>query len=304
MTDTTYTDVQNFFIVSKDPEKNDHSYKDAIVGFSFVDLSEREGTINNNVPYVFLDDFKLDGYLPSALNIGTCLSYIHSPEFVGVKKLAPTMDDLIKYGIVFEKGKTDSGEPNYEFLPEHMISFEYDATDDQGNFLQKVSNSIYISKKNENGNYYVYTDVYKVDKSGNADEMLYSLDMIVEVKGHVFEFLNWDRYEWISAHYITTDIAFCEKITLTDHKANWSASFELDNSATAAVNKEPTATDLLKVIASINGEQVLTTFSDMEFTDQHGIIWTVTSSDISCRSPLGEKLTMPQAYYADNAIGR
>ena len=304
MTDTTYTDVQEFFIVSKDPGKDDHSYLDPVVGFSYIDLSERENTVNGNVPYVFLEDFKLDGYQASSENIGTCLAYIHSPEFVTVKKLAPSMEDLVKYGIVFSRGTDDKGEPKYEFLPEHLISFNYDATDENGNFVQTVNNSIYVSKKNENGNYYVYTDVYKVDKNGDADELLYTLNMVVEVKGHVFEFLNWDRYAWISSSYMSTDIAFCDKITMTDHKANWSATFELDNSETASVSDDPTSTELLKIIASVNGESVLTTFSTQTFTDEHGLIWTVTSSDIVCHSPLGEKLTLPNAYYADNAIGR
>ncbi len=300
MTMNTYFDVENFIILKKDASAEE-GYG-AVVGFDYVDLTERENTINVHTPYEFLKDFTLSGYTASNDNISACLQMLYEPSFVGVKKLSPTMDDLVRYGIAFEDGTDEDGKVKYEMLPEYSISFNYDVLDDEGKVTETINNMLYISAPNEAGNYYIYTDIYTTKDSGKAGELLYTLDMVVEVAGHSLEFLNWDRYDWIDASYVNLDIAYCDKITITDHKTGYNAEFDLDNSGTD-ISNGVTSTDIVVSAKDSDGHDT-TTFSKLEVTDESGNKWVITSTDIKCYSSSGKELKIASAYYDYNVMGR
>ena len=300
MTMNTYFDVEKFVVLKKDTTA-ENDYK-AVVGFDYIDLAVRENTMEVNIPYVFLKDFELAGYMASNDNINACLQALYQPSFVEVKKLSPTIDDLVKYGIAFEDGVDEEGEKKYDLLPEYSISFNYDALDDKGNVIETINNFIYISAPNEAGNYYVYTDIYSTKDSGAQKELMYSLDMVVEVAGHSLEFLNWDRYDWINSSYVNLNIAYCDKITINDHTTGYNATFDLDNSA-SDMTENVNSSDLIIHATDSNGNET-TTFAKLEVTDESGNRWVITATEIKCYSSVGNELKIKSAYYDYNVMGK
>lgn len=292
-----YFDVEKFYIFAK----NGNSIGDTpIVGFSYIDLSERENTIRASEPYVFLDGVGLDGYMASSDNIDKCLQGLYSPSFVGVTKLSPTIEDFVKYGLAIEDGVDENGEKKYQILSERIITFNFDITDDDGNYVETIRQFIYVSALTENNTRYAFTEVYEVKSDGKVgSEPIYDYDMIVEVNAHSLEFLNWDGYAWINSGYVNLNIAFCDKIKLT--APGYSATFELDN--TASDSTESISSTNLKVHATDSNGNDKVTFSQMNVIDESGNIWNITGTDITCYSSSGTSLTIKTAYYAYNTMG-
>ena len=299
MTMNTYFDVENFFILNKNHEATEEKDAyEAIVGFSYIDLSERENTIKASEPYVFLGG-TIDGYTPSSDNINLCLQSIYTPSFNKVCKLSPSGKDLVKYGLAKEDGTDDKGNPKYVLEAEHMIRFNYDALDDDGKVVGTFGHVVYITDTNADGNRYAYTEIYSVDKEGDLDELLYSLDMVVEVQGHSLAFLDWDPYEWINSSYINLNIAFCDKITL-NAKDYW-AEFTLDNSESDST--ESISSTNLSVGAKDSAGHDKTTFSSLSVLDVNGNTWVITATEIKCYNSAGtEYKTITDAYYDYNVM--
>lgn len=298
-----YFDVEDFFVFNKKadytPDKEITDVYEAVVGFSYIPLSERENTIKSSEPYVF-SGYSLNGYTPSSDNINSCLQSIYEPSFVKCYKLSPTGKDMYDCGLAVEV-TDDEGNTTYELAPEHLISFKYDITDDDGNVTETILQYVYVSRDPEdpNGSFFAYTEVYSVDGKGNSDKLLYTLDMIVEVQAHTFEFLSWDAYDWINSGYINLNIAFCEKITLSS--PNYNATFELDNSASNTT--ESTSSTNLKINAYDSNGNSLSTFSVLEVYDESGNRWVISATEIKCYGSTGSELKIKTAYYDYNAMG-
>lgn len=294
-----YFDVEKFYIFNKNntSSSTDDMYKNPLVGFSYIDLSERENTIKASEPYVFLEGFKLDGYMASSDNIDVALQGLYQPSFVGVAKLAPSIEDMVEYGLAVET-LDESGKTSYELLPEHVITFNFDITDDDGN-TETVRHFIYVSAPTENDTRYVFTEIYELKSNGKTGDLLYDLGMIAEVEGYSLEFLTWDSYDWINSSYVNLNIAFCDKITL--ETPDYYACFELDN--TESDSTESISSTNLKVHGKDSTGIDMTTFSQLIVTDESGNIWTVTATDIKCYSSAGKELTIKTAYYSYNAMG-
>ncbi len=302
MSMNNYFDVEKFYIINKKDTPTDDGdyYDDPVVGFSFIDLALRENTINASEPYVFLEGFELDGYKASSDKIDICLQGLYSPSILKIAKLSPTQDDFIKYGLMFETGTNEDGTPKYELLPEHIVSFNFDITDDNGNKIETIKQFIYISALTEDNTRYAFTEVYAVNDDGTAkSEVSYTYDMIVEVEDHSLEFLNWDRYDWINSGFVSLDISFCEKITLST--PDYSATFKLDNSASNTVDSISSTN--LKVYTTDSNGTDKSTFSYMNVQDNQGNIWSITGNDIKCYSSSGKELTIKTAYYDYNIMG-
>ena len=286
----TYTDVENFYISHKNSEST-NGY-DTIVGFSYVDMSLRENTINASNPYVFKVE-SLSGYMPAADDISSSLYYLYQTEYEGVTKFNPSREDLIEYGLAVEVTDKD-GKPSIEFMPEYILSYEYDTRDENNKIIDTIKHVVMISEKNERGNYYAYTLIY--DKEGK--DILYTYNIIVEVKGHCLEFLNWKTTKWINPIYMQLDIPFCEEITLTS--PTYSATFTLDNSKSDQSKKSNT--DNLVVIAKDTNGNDIRTFSSLTVVDKSSNVWNITTSEINAYNSAGTKLTITSAYYAYNKI--
>ncbi len=293
-----YFDVEKFYVLRKngDAENHDELYE-PIVGFDYIDLSERENTIKASEPYVF-SGYTLDGFIPSSDNIDACLQSFYSPSFAGVVKLSPNGKDLYEYGLAIESGTDDKGNTEYELASEYIVSFNFDITDDSGKKVETINEVIYFSEPNKSGNRYAFTEIYTVDENGDPDDLLYTLDMIVEAQAHTVEFLNWDSFDWVNDGYINLNIAFCDKITLVS--PDYSAEFELDNSASDS--SENISSTALVVKAKDSRGNSRTTFSTLEVTDKDGNLWVITASAINCYAPSGKELKITSAYYDYNAL--
>lgn len=294
-----YFDVDRFMLYSKNESGN--GYKDPVVGFTYVDMTERENTINSSVPFVFLEGFELNGYIPHYTNIDACLKQIYSPSFVGVVKLAPTQQDLLKYGLSFEVGTDENGNPVYNMLSDSKVVFDFDVFDESGELLQTLRHTVYMSAPNDDGSRYAFTEIVPLKEDGTPDNRkAYNLNMIVQLEKQSVAYLEWDRYDWIESSFFNANIAFCDKITLSS--PNYSAIFDLDNSKSDQT--DGTNSNYLVVHGTDSTGKDTTTFSSLERYDKNGNLWKITAVEVTCFSPTGEQLTIETAYYVDNAMGK
>ena len=283
----------------KEEDITTQKYLDPVVGFDYIDLTERENTIRSNEPYVFLSSFKLSGYQASNDKINACLQGLYDPAYVKVVKFDPSMEDFIKYKLAFEDGVDKDGKPEYTIYPEHIISYKFDTKDEDGNVNGTVYNFIYVSEVTEKGTRYAFTEVYDTKKDGSMGEILYDYKMIVEIEDHSLEFLNWDRYDWINSSYFNLGIAFCDKITIST--PDYDAVFELDNSESDSVDSINST--LLKVIGSDSEGNEKTTFSQLKVVDESGNLWVITGTEIKCYNSEGTEYTkIKSAHYDYNVM--
>ncbi len=167
-----------------------------VTKFSYIDLTERENTLNASLPYQMSSEY-MAGYLPNSNNIGTMLQKLYSMTFVGVTALAPTADELEEYG-----------------LDAHAHDFSYTYTDADGTHF--VNNFI-ISEKSEEGLYYGYS----------AD-----FDMIVCFTESQAEYLEWEDIDWYEREYFQVNIAHVYSIKMEGAGLDAPIVFRLDNSKT------------------------------------------------------------------------
>ncbi len=305
MTINTYTNVENFFIISRNPNAtgDDDYFNDPIVSFTFIPLDQRENTIASSQPYVFSKGFELNGYEISSDNISVVTQALYQPSFGDVVKLLPSMDDFCKYGLATATVGTD-GNTDYEFTPEYVISFNYDILNsDTGETEGTVNNRIMVSKRTDDGKYYAYTSIYEVDDKGKlSEEPLYDLNMIVEVADHTLEFLTWDRFDWIDDSIVSLNLSYADSITINDHKTGYNASFKMDNSMSDY--SESVNSNYLVVHATDSNGNDMRTFARLVVTDTSGNVWTITADEIKCVSPTGTDLKITSSSYSYNKLGK
>ena len=128
---------------------------------------------------------------------------------------------------------------------------------------------------------------------------MYSYDLILELDGDDFEFLNYDRYKWISRYYFELNIAYCDKFTLT--APDYSATFDLDNSASD--NSTMTKSDRLTVSATDSLGNTKKTFGGLSFKDKSGYDWVITGTSVTVYQN-GEAKRIVTSYYDHNAMGQ
>ena len=307
MTSNNYFDVENFILMSKRENANvgDADYYDDVVAFTYEDLSVRENTIKSSEPYYFLPGYGLAGFKASADNIDVCLRGIYTPAYVEVTKLSPSMEDMVKYGFAVESAD-ENGKKTYEMLSEHMISFNFDVVDENGKVEETINNLIYISGLNEDGNRYVYSEIYSTDANGKPildvkNGLIRSCNMIVEIEGHSLSFLTWDRYDWINSSYVSLNIAFCDEIILD--APNYKAVFDLNNPKDTST--ETISSSLLSIHATDSTGKDVTTFSPRSYVDKNQNVWVISVSEVKCYSSTGEERTISSnsAYYDYNVMG-
>ena len=288
MTISNFFDVDNFTIYKKGSAS-------PIVGFSYSDISGRENTINASRLYKFTaGDFT--GYSPNHDNMFNTMEKLYNMSFAGVKKLCPNDDDFKKYGLA-EVVDNGNGGVTVKHTSEYTISFDFDVTDSSGAVVSTVRHLIEVSAKDvETGNYYAYSSFYDA-KTGKS---LYAYDMIVEVEGHSFDFLEWDSYKWINDRYMDLNIAFCDKIKI--EAPDYTAEFDLDNSKSDQSQK--ISSELLEVIASDSKGNSIKTFSTLTVPDKNGNFWTITPTNITAVNSQGSPLTITDAYYAFNKMDK
>ena len=180
-------------------ENAEERFTRQICNFSYVDMNERQNTLNSYMPYESHLSYN-GGYYINSSNIDIMLYALYATEFTGVEVFDPTDEDLENYGL---------------YDAPYTISFFYKTTDDKGKDIL-VENFVCISEKNENGIFYAYSP---------AENM----NMIVGVSESSFGFLEWEEIDWYDKSYIQLDISYVENIII--ESPGFKTNFTLEDSA-------------------------------------------------------------------------
>ncbi len=295
VTQNDYYDVTDFSL----KKKVDGGYKN-IISFSFIPIADRTGTVRGSKPYVFTDE-RSNSYQPNYDKIDTCLLAFMEPTIVDIAVLSPSQADRAKYGLMKEVLDKD-GNPvlnenktkQYVYDSEYTISFKRTAKDDAGNkvnFLQTV----YISKKNANGNYYSYTTLEFLDNTNMSKITGITFDMICEVSGDTFNFLSYDEYDWTYPYALETGIKYATDLKVTT--PNYSATFKIENIKDGDDNT-------IAIIGSASDGKTADTFGMYKFTDSQGNYWTISQTDVTVLAPDGKtKMSATGLVAGTNDIG-
>ena len=293
MTSTTYFDVQNFMIaqLKDNATPNDDSPYNEVISFSYIDIAERQNTLQANFPYTF-DRLDWKGYTPDGVSMEQCLRNLYEPNYVKVLKLNPSKEELKEYGLYAEDASGD-------LVPHapYVISFKYKVPDEDGSSVGTLLQRILLSKDEETGNYRAYTLVYRADNN----EFLYSYNTVLEISRHSLDFLDWKENDWISKTYINYDVAFVTSIKI-DSPSYW-AKFLIDNSA--SVSSDSINTNRMEVTATDSSGGNLTTLGMLEFTDRSGGRWVITPTEILLYNKNGAKVNIDsETYYETTEVER
>lgn len=304
VTQSDYFDVTDFEIKKLNFASNEY---DKMVGFTFIDTDDRTDTVRANKPYVFNDE-RSSSYHPNFDRIDSCLLTFMDPEIIDTVALHPSNQKLAEYGIMTpvldengEPALDENGQPKYKFNSKYIVSFKRSATistnsGSSGN-TKKVEiefiQTIYISEKNENGNYYSYTTLELIGDS-EAKSIGVDLDLICEVRGSSFNFLNYSVNDWTYPAFMETGIKYATKLTL--QRGDYSASFDINNLSVDGRNG-------ISIGASNSLGESFTTFGMINATDIGGAYtWYVSRTDVKLFK--GDKeYSGGDMKYGTNALG-
>lgn len=308
-----YYDVENFGIFNRNTDEYKGQelteiYGEPMISFSYIDLEERENTMAATTPYKF--GYVLKGYSASDTAINNCLYNFYQPSLTRTVKFRLTSEDLKDYGFFTEQldengnvVKNEKGEVQYEIFAKHFIKYTFEVMDNSGKITSTIDQTIFVSDRDyaKTGKYYVYT-TEEVTPAGETESVFYSYDFIAEAEGSMFEFLLWDKYDWVNPSYVDQNIAYVQSVTLASKDYN--ASFIIDNSQTN--QSSGVSSTLMQVTATQNGKDKIETFSNLTVTDKNGYRWVVTSTGIKVyNSKTGKeaKINTDVAYYDYNKLG-
>ena len=313
-----YYDVENFLLLNR---KNDEykgqefadNYND-IIAFSYIDLEERENTMAATTPYKFS---LLEGYIASDNAINSCLYNFYSPTLTRTVKHGISDKDLADYGFMTEKldengnvVTNEKGQVQYEIFAKYFISFTFEDMDNNGKVTQTIDHMILISDRDyeKTGKYYVHTTEI-VTVAGETESVTYPYNFIAEAEGSMFDFLLWDKYDWVNPSYVDQNIAYIDSIEITSKDYN--AFFDLDNSASD--QKSGVSSSLLQVTGIQNGGEPYKTFNVYKATSAGSVDgkkvyynWVITSTGIKVyRKDTGKEVKIKNevAYYDYNDLG-
>lgn len=266
-TENDYFEVENFTI-----NQRVNGALDELISFSYVDAEDRTGTVQSIHPFVFSGK-TLVGYHPNYDNISAMFNSLVNPEVVGVAALSPTNDDKVEFGLM---QKTEDGK--YKYTSEYTVEFDRTVTisytDDSGKKVssnEKVHQTVYISKKNENGNYYTFTELRFLETADDAKYKGVALDTICEVSGETLKFLVYDSYDWIFPSIMQLKIDYLSSMELI--APDYSASYKINRKKIGGIN-------IMEIEATDSNGNKVSTFGGMAFTDSEGYHWIVTTAQV------------------------
>ena len=286
VTQSDYYDVENFTLTSKGESKPK-------IAFSYVDIADRTGTVQGSRPYVFTDE-RSKSYQPNYDKIDSCLLAFMEPNIIDIAVLSPSYAERAEYGLM-KKVLDENGNPvldkngneTYAYDAAHVISFERTAKDENNKDVT-FTQTIYISEKNERGNYYSYTVI-------NVQGLNVSLDMICEVSGDTYSFLSYDEYDWIYPYVLETGIKYTTNVTIS--KPDFNASFNVNNIQDGDNNA-------ISVKAESSIGLSADTFGILKFTDERDHLWVITQTDVKVYAADGTTEMSPTGkLFGTNDIG-
>ena len=292
--ENTFYDVHDFSISQKGKDV-------PIIDFSYVDLEDRTGTVLGAHPYVF-NATSFSSYNPNHDNIDSMLLALASPDIKDIAVINPTDAEKAAYGLMSLK-VDENGEPildknghkQYYYDSEYLIKFDKYVTDDVTGTTFKITERIYISAMNENGNYYTYTIINLPPDSLVSEDSIaaITIDIINEVSQSTLNFLKWDSYKWVYQSFMQSNIAYITDIEMS--YGDYNVGFELNH------GKEGDQTTL-EVIANDTKGASLNTFALLKFTDKEGYKWVVTPQRIYVYNPDGSEAKPASRHFEYNTL--
>ena len=282
VTQNDYFDVTDFTIT-----KNNNGKKQDVVSFSYIDIADRTGTVQGSKPYVFTDE-RSNSYQPNYDRIDKCLLAFMEPTIVDIAVLTPTSKELSdpKYGlmkpVLDADGNpvyNDNGTQKYVFDSPYIVSFKRKAKDNDGNNVEFLQ-TVYISNKNERGNYYSYTELTFLNNTSSSKITGINFHMICEVSADTFNFLTYDEFDWTYPYILETGIKYVSSIKL--ERPDYWAKFDISNLKDGDSNG-------ISVLASTSDGKSADTFGLLSFTDVKGNKWVVGETDFKITMPNGEE---------------
>lgn len=276
-----YFDVTDFAISAK----TDDGYEEKI-SFSYIDIALRTDTVEGIHPYEFPEgDF--EGYRPNYDSIDVALVGLMDPTINEIAVLSPTAADKIAYGLAKAETYDENGNiKTITYNSKYKISFYRTHTDDAGK-KTKFLQTMYVSEKNADGNYYVYTVI-----DFPAGKL--SLDMICEVSDSTMGFVEWDSEKWVYPEYLQIGIVYVDKITVT--MPDYSIDFDVDHT-------EVDDATIMDVAVKDSKGNDFSTFGYLDFKDRHGNRWVISSVDIKVYDSAGNEIKPTSRHYEYNSIG-
>ena len=198
---TTCFNVENFLLAAC---VGGNKYDQAIeIAFDYIDLTMRSSTMYSAEPYRTGSGYRYQygGYRLNSDVLSTMLQALYEPAIVRVCKLGvhENKDVLKEYGL----------DTPYKRL---SYDLQIDA-DNDAKFDGLATNELWISKKTENGTYYVYSEW---------------CDVIAEVDQTSFYFIEFDRLDWINPFVFWHNLAYVQSMEILS--PSYSSSLVFDNS--------------------------------------------------------------------------
>ena len=281
VTNNNYYDVTDFEIKKLNSTSSEY---EKLVGFTYIDNESRKDTAKANKPYVFNDE-RSTSYHPNFDRIDSTLLKFVDPDIIDTVALAPSDQKLAEYGLMSpvldENGDpvlNENGHPKYVFSSKYVISFKRKislSSSTSGTSTKKEEieflQTIYISDKNENGNYYSYANIELIGDS-KTKSIGIDLDMICEVGGTTYTFLTYSVNDWTYPAFMETGIKHSNKLTI--QKGDYSASFDINNISVDGRNG-------ISIGASNSLGESFTTFGMINATDaMGGYTWYVSRVEV------------------------
>ena len=284
-----YYDVRNFTV-----NKRVNGALLQQVGFSYIDLEDRTGTIYGIHPYVFMESSYV-GYHPNYDNIDLVLRSLMDPTIADVAVLSPTSEDKVKYGIM-DKIVNPDGSVSYTYNSAYTLSFDRSIIVEGTEEKIDVNQTLYISKKNERGNYYVFTLMRFLDATSESILQGVTLDTICEVSESSLKCLTFNGDDWIYPSFAEINISNTQRIEL--FAPGYSAWFDVVYSS---LGKDISVMQIQYKNNTMS--EAGATFHGLTFKDASGNSWYVTPSSIKVFSPNGTELKPNTRRYDYNIYG-
>ena len=287
-----YFDVKDFEI----KKLNSNAEYEKTVGFSFVKLADRNNTAKSSKPYTFTGDLS-QNYYPDFDKIDDCLLNLMKQEIVNISERHPTKDTLVAYGLM-KKTVDENGIATYDFNSKYIVSYKRNAKvtvqETSEVFYAKILQTIYISEKNEKGNYYSYTTLTVLD-TPELTSLNIDLDMICEVPPSTYDFLDYTQNDWIYPYFMESNIKYTPKLSI--EKNGYSSSFDI----TKITQNNETA---FSIKASNSLGKGIETFGIINVKDaDNKHVWYVSEKDVILYNPNEKELNSEDMQRGTNTLG-
>ena len=295
VTNNNYFEVQNFSF-----SKRVEDALEQLVGFSYIDMDNREDTLQSIHPYVFTEtSFK--GYSPNYDNIDGMLTSLMRPEIVQVAYLRPSDEEKAACGLM-KPVEQEDGSIKYVYDSNFVITFDRtvyptnaEGQEDRSQPGEKINQTLYISGPNEAGNYYVFTEIRFIEGVENSSIKGFAIDTICEVSPSSLNFLNYDAYDWIYPYFSEIAITHTKRIEILS--ANYNATFDIYRESLSD------SLSMMYIKATSDQGESAYTFGGMTFVDPNGYTWYVTPSQIKMYDSSGTEVKPSTGKFEYNSLG-